>query len=156
MDRICFGIMIDLAADKRPIARKVIIQSNPTSMKLQKSTTPWVTSIPFIGLNIGGPNARRKIGYRIKNLKDERGLDCRAPSSPHLSSSAHRADCFMWCASSLSYFNLLTSNLDGLSRRLGRIKKSARSKTEALDRKRRRGRTRSLNRKRFEVKKESA
>jgi hypothetical protein len=40
MERIRFGIMIDLAVAKRPIARKVIAASSPTSMKLQKSTCP--------------------------------------------------------------------------------------------------------------------
>jgi hypothetical protein len=97
MDRICFGIRIDCAAINRKIALEEIAARNPTWKKAQRSITPLVASIPPCGLNMGGPNARRKMGYRFRKLTNESLLPGCIPVGSL--SSIHCADRIMLSAS---------------------------------------------------------
>jgi hypothetical protein len=58
---------------------------------LQKSITPLVASIAP-DLTIGGPNPRRKIGYRKKNFTPEGYVKCRIRGVQYRSFSLNHAD----------------------------------------------------------------
>jgi hypothetical protein len=76
MVRICLGIRIDRAVANRTIARRAITEIQPTAMALQISKWAWLVSTPTTdALNCGGPNARRKIGYRRKNSRTGKRLE---------------------------------------------------------------------------------
>jgi len=83
-DRTCFGIRILSAAVKRRIARRATKEIQPTCKIFHMSKCAWDVSVPTIGaLNIGGPNARRKIGYRRRNFRNERRPERRASGASY-------------------------------------------------------------------------
>jgi len=99
MERICFGIRIDRIATNRRIARRAITEIQPTDIALQISKWAWLVSTPakaVVDLNCGGPNARRTIGYRRKNFRNDRRLEAWTTGRSYSLLSILRADCIMW------------------------------------------------------------
>jgi hypothetical protein len=97
MDRIWLGIRIDRVAANRRIARRAITEIQPTEMIFQMSKWAWLVSVKTPDpLNCGGPNARRKIGYRRKNLRNDRRFEAWTTGRAYSLLSIHRADCIMW------------------------------------------------------------